>query len=79
MGDRMERMAIGALRWKSPLSATDSGTDCAEALLDKEGFCEGVPGSGGCIGCERVGWMSGICITVLALSTPMASTIPYCV
>ncbi|KAI7288028.1 hypothetical protein KC345_g307 [Hortaea werneckii] len=30
-----------------------------------------------CIGCETVGCTSGTCITVLALSTPIASTCPY--
>jgi hypothetical protein len=79
MGDNIERIAIGALRTdSSDLCELLVGTDCDDCLRDSDGVCDGVLMSTGVMTCESVGWISGMCVTVLALSTPIASTKPYC-
>lgn len=81
----MERMAIGAFRTQVSLLEVSVRPDCTDGLRDRdggrdggrEGVWEGVGGSADCITCDNVGWMNGIWVTVLALSTPIASTMPY--
>lgn len=73
----MERIAMGALRWKLSF-ARSAMVDCCDALRDIGGVLDGLATSGLCIIWDRVGCIRGMWVTVLALSTPIASTIPNC-